>query len=259
MKTINGRFMNYFGGILGVTGLLMPFQGQAAKLDPNSKVVMAQIEDLYIPTGFDTNDTIEIAVSGTVPSPCYSKREVKVEQAGQKIAIQITATKRTITSTPSGNSLCPMVLVPFLEVVNLGSLHGGSYEITVNGKALEQQDGQAVKGLLAVTDASQLEIDDYLYALTEYVEKDLRTNRYYINGYNYSDCLALKEVKYVTNEKNVVSVMPVMEQTRDFCPRKMVPFKYEINPPLDTLKSQRVLIHVRSADGKSVNSLVDRQ
>jgi hypothetical protein len=45
-----------------------------------------------------------------------------------------------------------------------------------------------------------------------------------------------------------------MKQNSDFCALKMVPFEYDVIVP-SKLKSDKVLLHVRSMEGKSINSI----
>ena len=45
-----------------------------------------------------------------------------------------------------------------------------------------------------------------------------------------------------------------MKQVSEFCPMKMVPFEYEVEVP-NNLEKEKILLHVRVMDGRSVNSL----
>jgi hypothetical protein len=45
-----------------------------------------------------------------------------------------------------------------------------------------------------------------------------------------------------------------MKKIRDFCPMKMTPFSYDIEVP-KSLANPKILLHVRSMDGNSINSI----
>ena len=46
-----------------------------------------------------------------------------------------------------------------------------------------------------------------------------------------------------------------MKQIREFCPMKMISFSYDWKVPAE-LESEKVLIHVRTMDGNSVNTVI---
>jgi hypothetical protein len=79
-----------------------------------------------------------------------------------------------------------------------------------------------------------------------------------LKGYNPSDCFELKEIIIIDNGVDTYSVLPKMKQVKEFCPKKMIPFAYEVEVP-QRLEADKVLLHVRVMDGRSVNSFFNNK
>ena len=200
----------------------------------------APVKHLYIPSGFDNNDSVEVVVTGTFPNPCYSRNTVSVDLKGDQIAIEVTAIRRDTKAA------CPMMQVPFKEVVSLGNLQGGTYDVVVNNKLNDS---------LIISEASSNSIDDHLYAGIDQLEQK-GPNEYLLRGWRYSNCVDLDRVEVVTNGKDTLSVLPVMKQLSSFCPMKMMPVTYAVTLDFKTLNTKEPLVHVRTMDGKSFNTIL---
>lgn len=205
------------------------------------QVVPAPVKHLYVPDGFDSNDSVEVVVSGNFPNPCYSRNDVSVTVKEDKIDVQITALSRDEKLN------CPDMVVPFKEVVSIGNLQGGEYTIDVNQKLKEK---------LVVEESNSSAVDDHLYADIDNIEKKA-DGKFVLNGWRYSNCIELDHVEVKSNHKDTLSVMPIMKQLTDFCPMKMMPVSYEVNLDFRDVKIDEALIHVRTIDGKSFNKIVD--
>jgi hypothetical protein len=48
-----------------------------------------------------------------------------------------------------------------------------------------------------------------------------------------------------------------MKQVSDFCPMKGMPVSYPVRFDFSGLKVKKPLLHVRTMDGKSVNTIID--
>ena len=200
----------------------------------------APVKHLYVPHGFDTNDSVEVVVTGTFPNPCYSRNTVAVDVKGDQIAIDISVIRRDT------KAVCPQMQVPFKEVVALGNLQGGTYEVVVNNR---------LNDTLVVSEASSHSIDDHLYAGIDQLEQK-GPNEYLLRGWRYSNCIDLDRVEVVTNGKDTLSVLPMMKQLSSFCPMKMMPVTYAVNLDFKALKTKEPLVHVRTMDGKSFNTIL---
>lgn len=200
----------------------------------------APVKHLYVPQGFDSNDTVEVVVTGNFPNPCYSRNTVVVDVIDDQINVEVSAlnSEKMIT--------CPDIVVPFKEVVSVGNLQGGDYQITVNG---------VLKDKLVVTEADSNSVDDHLYAAIDNIEKKGPSD-YVLHGWRYSPCIELDRIDVLSNGKDTLSVLPVMKQVSNFCPMKMIPVSYPVKLNFGDLKSQDPLIYIRTMDGKSFNSII---
>lgn len=200
----------------------------------------APVKHLYVPAGFDNNDSIEVIVTGFFPNPCYSRNTVEVEVKEDNIDVTVTAL------VSDQKLLCPDLAVPFKEVIALGNLQGGTYKIKVNN---------SLSGTLNVAEAGSNSVDDHIYAAIDGLENKGRGN-YLLKGWRYSPCIELDHIELMTNGTDTLSVLPVMKQVSDFCPMKMTPVSYPVKLDLRSLKEHESLIHVRTMDGKSFNTLI---
>lgn len=205
------------------------------------QVVPAPVKHLYVPEGFDSNDAVEVVVTGHFPNPCFSRNDVAVTVSGDLIDVSITAL------VPEEKISCPDMLVPFKEVVSVGNLQGGEYKINVNRKLTDK---------LVVEEASSSAVDEHLYAAIDDIEKRA-DGKFVLNGWRYSNCIEFDKVEVRSNHKDTLSVLPIMKQVSDFCPMKMMPVSFEVSLDFRDVKIDEALIHVRTMDGKSFNSLVN--
>lgn len=214
----------------------------------NANIITAPTDHLFIPKGFDSNDSVQLIVTGNFPNTCYSRNTSEVKVEGKKILIQVNSIEQKV------KNICAMMLVPFKEEVNLGMLASGVYEIVVNAGSKYE-----VKGALEVVPSSSSLIDDYIYLDVLYIEQsDTNKNLFKIKGMHYSDCIEIDRVDLISNEKDTVSVLPIMKQVAEFCPMKGHPIVTTTEIDLSQLPSESVLLHVRTLDGKSVNTIIKK-
>lgn len=212
------------------------------------QIVTAPVDHLYLPEGFDSNDTVEVVVTGKFPNTCFSRNDVQVQVLEDQIDIQVTAVSHEKTFPISR---CPDMAVPFKEVVHIGNLQGGEYAVKVNANS-----PFSLKDKLTVAEASSNSVDDHIYAAIEWVERK-GGNKAILHGWRYSNCIDIDKVEMITNKKDTLSILPVMKHLTDFCPMKMMPTRYEVELPLNTMKMKQPLLHVRTMDGKSVNTIIN--
>lgn len=197
-------------------------------------------EHLYIPKGYDSNDNIELIVEGYLPNLCYKNPGTDIEIKGNQIHVQLNAFSRD-----DGQVACAEMIVPFVHTFSIGILDQGNYEVIVNNKQ---------RGELFVEESTSSAIDDHIYANVESVQRVAGESRVVVKGHHPSDCLEFDRFEIFHNDKDVYSVLPITKQVADFCPLKMIPFSYELDIP-NYLDSDRVLLHLRSLNGRSVNEL----
>ena len=205
--------------------------------------VALPVDHVYSPRGFDSNDNSQIVVEGFLPNLCYKspRHEFKVE--GKNIYIEITALKN------SQSLHCAEVVVPFLEVINLGTLDRGSYNVVVNGNSFWKTESE-----FFVSDALVATIDSNTYANVEYVEKNLGSWEITLKGLNPNGCYRMEDVVFTDNGSDTYSVLPKMTLLEEDCKAELTPFEITASVP-KTLRREKVLLHVRTMGGRSVNTL----
>jgi hypothetical protein len=74
------------------------------------------IANIYVPLGFDSNDKVQVYVTGYLPSICYQGPEYKVKAVrGNKVFIDLEAQLKSIPGMA-----CPEVVIPFSQTIRLG-------------------------------------------------------------------------------------------------------------------------------------------
>jgi len=217
-------------------------------------IIDAPVDHMYLPEGFDNNDNVEFVVTGHFPNTCYAKNLVKVDVVDDVIDVKVTATLTQPDDDQKG-IFCAEMIVPFKEQVTVGTLQGGKYKIVVNGNTFSE-----IQNELMVQEASSNNVDDYLYASVDYIQKDLTDpSKANLVGYTPSDCVKFDRVEYHSNKRDTISVLPIMKKVSDFCPMKMTPFYVPVKFDYSTIKHENVLIFTRTMDGKSVNTIIRRK
>lgn len=234
--------IKYIVGILFILSSLVASASAPVLID-------VPVDHIYSPKGFDSNDKSEIIVSGWLPNLCHKSPQSKVVVKDKVINIQIQA----LHQYDNNNLFCPEMIVPFVEIVDVGMLDKGNYKVVVNGHS-----PNSLKSELFVSESISNSVDEHVYANVDYIEKSEGSRMVNLIGYNPSDCFVFDKIEYVDNGKDVFSILPKMKQISDFCPMKMVPFNLEMEVP-NNLKSDKVLLHVRVMNGKSVNSLFNNK
>jgi hypothetical protein len=207
------------------------------------------VDHVYTPAGFDSNDNTEIVVTGFLPNLCYKAPKSSVVVKDGKVSIEIKAMKNQLAM-----GFCADVIVPYIEYINVGVLDKGNYLVAVN-----EHTNWEKKNKLQIAEASSSSIDEAIYANVEEIEKsDEGSRKVLLKGYNPSDCFELKEIVVKDNGIDTYSVLPKMKQVKAFCPKKMIPFTYEFEVP-QNLEADKVLLHVRVMDGRSVNAFFNNK
>ncbi len=215
---------------------------QAIAAEPQAPVLRkVPVEQIYTPMGFDSNDDTQIVVSGYLPSVCYQSPKTVVKRVGKKIEVSVWAYFRK-------DLVCIEMLVPYMEVISLGVIKSGEYEVTSTNPTGE------IHSSFDVTPSRSPAVDQYIYANLDTIVSFDGSQKVTLMGYNPSDCYVLDEVKVVFNGHNAYSILPIMKQIRDHCPRKMTPMSFQVQLP-DPMTQDPVLLHVRVMNGKSINQI----
>ncbi len=232
--------------------LAFAFVSFCAIASSTPEVIVSPVDHLFVPVGFDNNDNVEVIVSGKFPNPCFIKNKIDVSVKEAKIFITVTALKREDNTS----DLCEPMAIPFKEEIALGNLQGGTYEIVVNGGTRYSQ-----KENLLVAASSSDSVDDHLYPIVEYIELGFTgglSGDAVLYAKTPSDCVAFDHLEYFSNKKDTISILPVMKKIGTVCNETRSRIEIPIKFNLKTLPHSEVLLYVRSIEGKSVNSIIQK-
>ena len=100
----------------------LTFAPNAFAKDGDTADTIVAVNDVYIPSNFDSGSDAFAVVSGLFTNSCYKVSEVKVENVQPNV--QEVTTHATVTS-----GLCLAVMVPFHKEVQLGKLAPGEHTV----------------------------------------------------------------------------------------------------------------------------------
>lgn len=200
----------------------------------------------YIPDGFDTNDNTQLVAEGMFSNTCY--RPAAVEAS-------IDDLQKTVTLKPTAyfySGMCLQMIVPFNQVVNLGIMKAGDYKVMQSGN-------NNALGNLTVRVATNSTPDDFLYAPISQAYMASRGGKTYVtvSGSFTNSCMSLADVM-VNVQPKVVVVQPI-SVTKEGVACTGGEFPFERTVEVKGVTNGRYLLHVRSLNGNSVNTLVDIQ
>jgi hypothetical protein len=216
------------------------------------EVVEAPIDHVFVPNGFDNNDHVELVVTGKFPNPCYTRNKYDVKVKNDIIKIDITS----LSMDDPAYTKCEPLKIPFTEVVDVGSLQGGDYKVIINeGGKYEQKE------TITIGTASSDSIDDNIYAMVDYIETGFTggaSGDAILVAQSPSPCLALDRVEYLSNNKDALSVLPIMKKVSSDCPEKRERIEIPIKFDPSKFKFEQILLFVRTIEGRSVNTIIAR-
>lgn len=228
-----------------VVGLLLcfAFQGRA---DNFQKERPQPMNGAYVPRGFDTDDTVEIMVTGLLRDSCSQIGAVSsvLDEGGKKLVLALTSHEY------SGR--CLKTKVPFYLPVYVGRLRqAGVYSIQdgVSGQSL---------GRLEIRPAGSGGggVDDLIYPpLTDaYVLAQSGRPALILKGVLPSDCLAVGDVK-IEVQGNVVVAMPKLARIEgQSCRAGNFGFSKTV-ALTERMPRGMYLLHVRAMGGRSINKM----
>lgn len=209
---------------------------------PMAKTVI--VNDSYTPVGFDSNDNVEVTISGVLPNACHDDPiiDVTTDESNKEIVINAMA----LHYMP-GNTLCPERAVPFVRTIELGVLQAGNYQVMINPDSDEQLFDD-----LRITMATTPNPDEYRYADVDQVITHPRSDKIVLKGTMESECFGIEKVRILDDGEDTYSIQPITVQKQELCPLKIMPFSYDVKIP-DDLDKEKVLLHVRSRGQESFN------
>lgn len=206
-------------------------------------IVSVGSERTFAPRGFDDNDQVQLVIEGRLPSDCYrlEQPDVRVNAATKHISIQPKASYY--------NWLCLEVLVPWTQVVNVGRLPAGEWNIKVGSNGEPET--------LPIKLSTTVSPDDHVYAPVDSLSVDLVDGQAIatIKGRFTTRCGELTDLKVLDSGKTI-EILPIMTAgTARSCEHTEQPFEQKILLPHKS--KGRYLVHVRSLNGLSHNQVYE--
>ena len=127
MKIIN-TLTSVVIGSLFVGGVAL---AQDTSLEP--KEILAPIQKVFLPTGFDNNDNTEVIVHGHFPNSCF-----KVGHSNYEVDMNKKEITVSLSAYEYRSSFCVQIVTPFTQSIKVGVLPAGNYNVKVKGTELEQ-------------------------------------------------------------------------------------------------------------------------
>ncbi len=243
----NGRRLGWTNGtkqaaLAAMAVSLLGAAGIAQASGPET--VLTAYHTGYVPDGFDTNDRVEIVGEGIFPNTCFRPATPKVEVDHERKVVEVNSRAYEYSG------FCLQMLVPYHQVLDLGLLKAGDYQIF-------QKDTADSLGQVKVRAATTSSPDDFLYAPVSqaFFKQTESKQTLTLTGKFTNSCMTLVDV--VTHvQKNVITVQPIAE-LRDGTDCKVGEYPFERTVDVKGTSTGRFLVHVRSLNGQSVNTLVD--
>lgn len=207
-------------------------------------VNISRIDTIYVPHGFDSNDQVQFVVEGTYRDTCSKPAGTRFTVNPSSKVIQVSAHEYRYAGP------CLDVLVQHDEVVNLGIVPAGNYQIVMS-------EGSSL-GRLDVKFATKSLPDDYLYAPISqaYLKKTNGKLSLTLSGVFTNSCMKIQKV-ISSVKNNVIAVQPLATPPKSSEQCNQGRFPFEHSTYIEAPKSGRYLLHVRSLNGKAINNLFD--
>lgn len=230
---------------IAALGLTVYTPGLAMEYTP--VVVESGFHTGYIPEGFDSNDSVQIVGEGLFRDSCYKPGSVRVD---------VDHEMRRVTLSPTAyqyEGVCLQMLIPYDQALDIGFLKAGNYEVVQKTLGTE-----TFLGDVQVRVATNAAPDDYLYAPVHqayFENKSVGRATVKLAGEFTNSCMKLADV-IVSVQPKVIVLQPISQiEERVGC--REGKFTYEREVQITNLKPGRYLLHVRSLNGKAINTLVD--
>ncbi len=212
------------------------------------KVFLMPPEQIYSPPGFDSNDNVQLVITGYLPSTCF--------RVGATTA-EVDHSTKTITVHNNAyfysHSWCATVQIPFIKTIDLGLLQPGEYKVQA-----ENWHGSFIRGEnLPIQPSVNSGPDDFLYAVVDevhYSNTDGKAPMLTVTGTLTGDCMELDRIELKYRSKNIIEVLPIVKLKGDSekeCGSQLTTFERQV--PIQSKGTGAMLIHARSLNGQSIN------
>lgn len=199
--------------------------------------VATTIEKAYVPAVFSTDERVQFMVRAYQPNGCYkpSRTSYSVDKA-RKI---VTLTQYVSES----DEMCIQLVERFNKEIDLGGLSPGEY-------TLRDSSGNRRLGSFKV-DARSERLNKHVPITA--VELQEASGEILVAGVQTSGCIEVEELQSRFERDDVVVVHPIARVAEDgLCTRDI----REFTKTLRLRFSEPTLLHVKNADGTSINQIV---
>ncbi len=223
--------------------------------------VEVNLSGVYLPrVGFDDNDAIEAVLDGELPNLCYTLTEPKVDIDLENHKINVTqyASRRTDGMCAQGESLPEEALAtnPFQQTMMIGHLPDGSYSINYATEAGPRTRRFEV-GMAPVASVDNVRYATVTNATVPDVTSSLKPTTIELQGLLPTPCHQLVGVATQAVDDVMVVLPTIRAISNGPCLQVIRPFSTKVN--IGVLSAGRHLVHVRSANGRSVNRLLSTE
>lgn len=231
-----------------LTFLICALIGNSAFAQFEQPTVPVPLTTLYVPSGFDSDDNVQVVGEGYFRNACFSPAPPDVRVDHYTKTIQLNA-RAYVYQGACAQVTGPNVILPFTVEIDLGHLMPGVYQI-VQGPLNEYM------GQIKIAPAYRSNINDYFYApVSEVTVHQIGSvTEIQLSGFMLGSCLRLSHVE-TTVENNVIVVEPfAYAQPGEECLRGYFPFSTTMRI---YLPRGRYLLHVRAEKGEAINRMID--
>ncbi len=206
------------------------------------EIVAVAAERVFVPTGFDDNDDVEVVVDGVFPDTCYHivPGTFEVDVATGSVTLFPKARR--------SDALCLMLPVPYTYVFNLGKMPMGRFRVKTWDGAITRE--------LPVAEAASGGPDNELYAAIDNATIERHpdgTMRVVLEGMYTNTCMGWDRTEVINANAEVFEILPIVKiADRADCRNEKFPFK-GVSVILPNVPPGRFLAHVRAMHGGSVN------
>lgn len=214
------------------------------------QLTQVKLKNIYTPSGFDSNDKVEVVITGWLPNSCHKEPVVQIKKDLERNIIYLNVESYEYHSS---SPFCPENIIPFVKTFDLGTLEPGSYLIMANKRS---PSALTARIEIEQTPSDEEDQNEYLQVTNATIDDNQQTLA--LEGFKRSDCFELVDVQFINNRMNTYSVLPILVKTNDFCPMKMTEASIKVDIP-SQLTSEDVMLHIRSLGGESINRIIEKQ
>ncbi len=246
-------------GLIGCSALLFAGISMAAN-QPAVENAAKYVDKVFVPMGFDSNDNVEVIISGHLRDTCYRAGQAKYTIDEEKKTVYLEA---TVFNYTRADVVCLEVMTPFMFKVGVGILNSGKYKIVLKTPNPTQQKIE----MLEVSESTSSQPDDYLYAPVQNTsgvqvsEDQLKVSLEGAYPFMLVGCMVIKDVMIHTKE-GVIVVQPVAEVVSsdddERCINQKGAKEFSINRTIPYKLESQALLHVRVMNGLSVNQVINK-